>query len=239
MNLAVASARTGQRVVLVDADLRRPMVHTYLETPDHRGLVDVLAGTVELGEALQFSEVGRVDVLVSGPVPTNPNELLGSETMLRTIRQLESDYDLVVIDTPPVLPVADALSIAVHVDAVVIVARLGQTTRDRLRRTKEALANVRANVVGVVPNGAIEREDSAYYYAYRYRSRRQPLDVPYEAYSPSVVAQPKGMRPAHRGNGNGSNGDQPVESAASGRRGKHFARRGRSEAGPETTSPEA
>ena len=239
VNLAVASARTGQKVVLVDADLRRPMVQSYLDSPAHLGLVDVLAGTVELKDALQFSEVGRMDVLVSGPVPTNPNELLGSDTMRRTIRQLEADYDIVIIDTPPVLPVADALSLAVIVDAVVIVARLGQTTRDRLRRTNEALANVHANVVGVVPNGAVEKEDSAYYYAYRYRSRHQPLDVPYEAYSPKVNPQPKGMRPADRSNGKSHDNGNVVDTEASvGRRGKHFARRGRSETDTETAPPE-
>lgn len=239
VNLAVASARTGQKVVLVDADLRRPMVQSYLDSPAHLGLVDVLAGTVELKDALQFSEVGRMDVLVSGPVPTNPNELLGSDTMRRTIRQLEADYDIVIIDTPPVLPVADALSLAVIVDAVVIVARLGQTTRDRLRRTNEALANVHANVVGVVPNGAVEKEDSAYYYAYRYRSRHQPLDVPYEAYSPQVNPQPKGMRPADRSNGKSHDNGNAVDTEASlGRRGKHFARRGRSETDTETAPPE-
>ncbi len=156
----------------------------------HKGLVDVLAGTIELSDALQSSEAGPMDVLVAGPVPTNPSELLGSETMLKTIRQLESSYDFVIIDTPPVLPVTDALLIGVHVNAVVVVARLGQTTRDRIRRTTAALTHVNANMAGVVPNGAIEREDSAYYYAYRYRSRRQPLDIPYAAPDPVVAPHP-------------------------------------------------
>ena len=234
VNLAVASALTGQRVVLVDADLRRPMVHSYLHTPAHRGLVDVLAGNVDLAEAIQSTEIGPMDVLVSGPVPTNPNELLGSESMLRTLRQLEADYDAVIIDTPPVLPVADALVISVHVDAVVIVARLGQTTHDRLRRTKQELAHVGAHVVGVVPNGAIEREDSAYYYAYRYRSRDQPRDVPYGAYAPEIEPHPQGLRPSHRENGSDDDGGSLVQNGANpGRRGKPFARRGRS--GPDST----
>jgi capsular exopolysaccharide synthesis family protein len=203
VNVALASARTGQRVVLVDADLRRPMVHTFLDIPHDKGLVDVLAGTVELSDALQHVRRGPMDVLVSGPVPTNPNELLGSESMLSLIKELESRYDLVLFDTPPVLPVSDALLLAVHVDAVVVVARLGQTTRDRIRRTTTALEHVNADILGVVPNGAVEREDSAYYYAYRYRSKRGPRDIPYRALDPAVEAQPNGMRPAVRTNGKG------------------------------------
>jgi capsular exopolysaccharide synthesis family protein len=201
VNLAITSARTGQRVVLVDADLRRPMVHTFLDLPEHKGLVDVLAGTTELSDALQFSEAGPMDVLVAGPVPTNPSELLGSESMLKTIRQLESSYDFVVIDTPPVLPVTDALLIGVHVSAVVVVARLGQTTRDRIRRTTAALTHVNAHMAGVIPNGAIEREDSAYYYAYRYRSKRQAPDIPYRATEPVVSPDSNGLRPAVMANG--------------------------------------
>ena len=245
MNLALTSARTGQRVVLVDADLRRPMVHTFLDMPEHEGLVNVLAGTIELSDALQSSEIGPMDVLVSGPVPTNPSELLGSETMLKTIRELENSYDIVIIDTPPVLPVTDALLISVHVDAVVVVARLGQTTRDRIRRTTAALAQVNARVAGVVPNGAIEREDSAYYYAYRYRSKQQP-PVAHQFPDPVVAPHPNDLRLASWANGNGKAHDpssEPdgtlgesegalVENAASEPRGKH-ARRDL----PETATP--
>ena len=230
VNLAITSARTGQRVALVDADLRRPMVHTFLDTPEHKGLVDVLAGTIELSDALQPSEAGPMDVLVAGPVPTNPSELLGSETMLKTIRHLESSYDLVIIDSPPVLPVTDALLIGVHVDAVVVVARLGQTTRDRIRRTIAALTNVNANMAGVVPNGAVEREDSAYYYAYRYRSKRQLSDLPYQARDPLVEPDANNLRPASRTNGKAHGSSKPdgtlVESTAPDSQGKHAAGRG-------------
>jgi len=237
MNLAITSARTGQRVALVDADLRRPMVHTFLHTPEHKGLVDVLAGTTELSDALQPSEAGPMDVLVAGPVPTNPSELLGSETMLKTIRQLENSYDIVFIDSPPVLPVADALLIGVHVDAVVVVARLGQTTRDRVRRTTTALAQVKANVAGVVPNGAIERADSAYSYAYRDRSKRPQPDSRYQAPDPVVASHPNNLHPAFRANGKAHEPSKPdgalVESAAPERVGKHAA----PERGPETDAP--
>jgi succinoglycan biosynthesis transport protein ExoP len=229
VNLAIAGARAGQRVVLVDADLRRPMVHTYLQITDQPGLVDVLAGTTELSDAIRFTEKGHFDVLTSGPVPSNPNELIGSETMLKTIRQLELDYSTVIIDTPPVLPVADALHLSVCVDAVVIVTRLGETTRDRLRRAKEGLVNVHANIVGVVPNGAIQREDSAYSYAYRYRSRKKAPDIPYEPRDPEIEPRPSNLRPAthedqyNRTSSNVAESTQEVpQPGKSTRRGKHI-----------------
>lgn len=195
-NLAIACARSGQKVILVDADLRRPMVHTFLQVSGDKGLVNVLAGTTELSEAIHFVEEGGIHVIVSGPVPTNPSELLGSKRMLDTIRRLEADFDIVIIDTPPVLPVADALLLGVNVDGVVVVTRLGETTRDKLRRTKEGLEKVHANIFGVVPNGAIQREDSAYAYAYRYRSRGKSVSIPYAPRDPQVEPQPDDLVPA-------------------------------------------
>jgi capsular exopolysaccharide synthesis family protein len=242
VNLAIVCASSGQRVVLVDADLRRPMVDNYLETPEHTGLVNVLAGTTVLTDAIQLSEIGQFDVLTSGPIPANPNQLIGSETMANMIGQLEADYDLVIIDTPPVLPVADALNLSVKVDGVVIVTRLGETTRDRLRRTKESLANVHANIIGVVPNSAVQREDSAYSYAYRYRSRGKAPDLPYAPREPEVEPHPDNLRPAGRENDdepqmtNGS-GDQRDQQATSkrNRRGKHVPG-SRSRSDPEVDS---
>jgi len=182
VNLAIASAQAGQRVVLVDADLRRPMVQTYLQLATHPGLVHVLTGTVSLAEALQSADIGSFDVLTAGPMPPNPNELIGSASMRETLRQLKSAYDLVIVDTAPILPVADTLHLSLMVGGVIIVARIGETTRERLRRTKEALERVHANIIGVVPNGVIQREDSAYFYAYTYADRavqkkKQPVST--------------------------------------------------------------
>ena len=132
---------------------------------------------------------------------------------------------------------ADALLIGVNVDAVVIVARLGQTTRDRIRRTTTALNQVQANIVGVVPNGAIEKEDSAYYYAYRYRSWKQPSDSPYASVDPAVAPYPNEPRAAFRANGKSH---EPVsapdgtlvETAASNPHGKHVSGHPSSETDP-------
>jgi receptor protein-tyrosine kinase len=158
------------------------MVQTYLQLATHPGLVHVLTGTVSLAEALQSADIGSFDVLTAGPMPPNPNELIGSASMRETLRQLKSAYDLVIVDTAPILPVADTLHLSLMVGGVIIVARIGETKRERLRRTKEALERVHANIIGVVPNGVIQREDSAYFYAYTYADRavqkkKQPVST--------------------------------------------------------------
>ena len=176
-NLALACARAGQSVVIVDADLRRPMVAEYLDSPDGIGLTSIITGDVSVSEAIHRLRDTGVDVIPSGPIPANPSELLGSHGMEMLLEQLDATYDIVIVDAPPVLPVADALVLAVMVEAVVLVAKVGNTTRDRLTRAKDAVLKVQGNLVGVVPNAVVQREDSAYAYAYRYRSKRGDTDT--------------------------------------------------------------
>ena len=170
-NLALACARTGMSVLLIDADLRRPTVGTYLDLPADIGLTSILVRAATLESARQRFEHTGVDVITSGPIPPNPSELLGSSRMTDLLDEADAKYDVVIVDAPPVLPVADALVLAVFVKAVVLVAKVGDTTRDRLRRSKDAVLKVNGNLVGVVPNAVIQREDSAYAYAYRYKRR--------------------------------------------------------------------
>jgi capsular exopolysaccharide synthesis family protein len=171
-NLALACARTGQRVAIVDADLRRPMVSTYLDVNEPLGLTSVIAGDVSLTQAMTSIDEGRIDVLSSGPIPSNPSELLGSVRMSALLADLAASHDIVIVDAPPVLPVADALVLVGEVDAVVLVTKVGETTRERLKQAAEAVLQVRGNLVGIVPNAVVQREDSAYAYAYRHRARK-------------------------------------------------------------------
>jgi succinoglycan biosynthesis transport protein ExoP len=203
-NLALACARTGQRVALVDADLRRPMVSTYLDITEPLGLTSVIAGEATLAEAMTSIDEGRVDVLGSGPIPSNPSELLGSVRMSAMLEELRATHDIVIVDAPPVLPVADALVLVGEVDAVVLVTKVGETTRERLKQAAEAILQVRGNLVGIVPNAVVQREDSAYAYAYRHRTRttvdsltlytkraRTPeIDVPSEGLADHVADEP-------------------------------------------------
>lgn len=170
-NLALACARTGLRVALVDADLRRPMVAQYLGVDTGLGLTSYLLGMASVTDVLRPYRDSGVDVITSGPIPSNPSELLGSVRMGKLLDQLEAEYETVIIDVPPVLPVADGLVVGSLVRGVILVARVGDTTRDRLRRSKDAVLRVNQNLLGVVPNHVIQREDSAYAYAYRARSK--------------------------------------------------------------------
>lgn len=200
-NLSLACARTGQSVVLVDGDLRRPMVSEYLDRDIEVGLTNVLAGTHKLDDVIQHHAGGDIDFIASGPIPANPSELLGSTRMQSIMDDLRRHYDVVIIDAPPVLPVADALVLAVYVDGVVLVAKVGDTTRDRLRRAKDALLRVNANLVGVVPNAVVQREDSAYAYAYRYRSRGEGDALTLytkSARKPEFEVDPSELQPAPR-----------------------------------------
>lgn len=172
-NLAVIASHAGKEVVVVDADLRRPTLANLFQVRESPGLTDVLSGRVDLDEVLQSFDGERLTILPSGALPRSPSELLGSTAMLEVIKRLEQRFDLVIIDTAPVLPVTDALVIAVNVGGVVIVARLAETTRSSLRRTVSLIKNINARVLGVVANGAIEEEDKRYGYGYGYLSDRK------------------------------------------------------------------
>lgn len=150
--LAQALAEDGQRVLLVDADLRRPKIADYLSIEGSVGLVDVLAGSVPLGLAAQRLEAGRLSVLPSGTIPPNPTELLGSHAMADLMARLRDEYDLVLIDAPPILPVADALIAGAKSDGVVLVVRHGKTTRNHARESIAALERVEARLLGTVFN---------------------------------------------------------------------------------------
>lgn len=167
VNLAVALARAGQRVVLVDCDLRQPRVHEDFVLDGDVGFTSVLLGSTSIDEALQFvADEDRLAILTSGRTPPNPSELLSGRRAAEVFNALEALADIVLIDSPPVLPVTDAVVIAGRVDATLLVAMAGKTTRHALSRAREVLANIDAPVVGVVLN-AISSEDS-YGYGYRY-----------------------------------------------------------------------
>ena len=148
------------------------MVGENLDLDSSRGLTSVLTGDLSFRDAVQRFQDTSVDVITSGPIPANPSELLGSNVMAGLLQELRANYDVILVDAPPVLPVVDGLVVAVLVDAVVLVANVGETTRDRLKRSRDAVLRVSGNLVGVVPNNVVQREDSAYAYAYRYKSRK-------------------------------------------------------------------
>jgi succinoglycan biosynthesis transport protein ExoP len=151
-NLALVVAESNRRVLLLEADLRRPRITEYLGMERSVGLTNVLAGQVALDDALQvWGERGLV-VLPSGSLPPNPSELLGSESMARVIQQLRDRFDTIIIDTPPLLPVTDAAVAARLADGVLLVVRHGKTTRAQVTNAARLLEPVGARLIGTVLN---------------------------------------------------------------------------------------
>jgi capsular exopolysaccharide synthesis family protein len=167
-NLAIALAQTGQRVLLVDGDLRRPKVASVLGLERSVGLTTVLVGRSELQDSIQKHSGSGIYLLASGPIPPNPTEVLQSHAAQSLFDRLNQMFDMVIIDAPPLLPVSDAAIMARDVDGAILVVRHGKTTKDQLRQARLRLDQVDANLFGVTVNMAPRRGKGAYGYAYGY-----------------------------------------------------------------------
>lgn len=171
-NLAIALAEGGERVVLVEGDMRRPKVTEYLNMEGSVGLTTVLVGRVGLEYAVQPSPVAGLDVLTSGKIPPNPAELIKSNAMADTVKTLREQYDYVLIDATPLLPVTDAALMSSLADGALLVVRHGKTTVDQVRLAVDRLGAVDARPVGVIlnmtPKNGRGRGGYGYSYGYSY-----------------------------------------------------------------------
>ncbi len=172
-NLALVIAQSGKRVLLMDADFRRPMIHRVLELSSEVGLSTVLVGQAALSEAVQKPEnngsvIEGLDVLVAGPKPPNPAELLDSAGLAKLLEQAREEYDRVILDTPPVLFVADASIVGARSDGVIMVVKAAKNTRSLARRAKEQLEGVNARVLGGILNDVRISRLGYYYSDYYY-----------------------------------------------------------------------
>jgi succinoglycan biosynthesis transport protein ExoP len=171
INCAVVLAQKGVRVLLIDADLRRPSIHKTLGMGPRSGLSNVLTGSATLESAITRSSIlPNLDVLPAGTPPPNPAELLASTNMRDVLQELRGRYDHVVVDTPPTLSVTDAVVLSPRADAIVLVIRSGQTTKQALRRSRDILMQVNAKVSGVLLN-AVDLSSPDYYYYYEYQGK--------------------------------------------------------------------
>jgi capsular exopolysaccharide synthesis family protein len=161
-NLAIALSLSGERVILVDADLRRPGLARALGIESSVGLTSLVLGTARPADVLQ-SYAQNLLVVASGPLPPNPSEILGSQLMNNILNDFGRMADIVIIDAPPVLPVADAVALSAQVDATVLVLRHSATRRSGVAATRRRLDAVGANVVGYVLNAVPRRETREYY----------------------------------------------------------------------------
>jgi capsular exopolysaccharide synthesis family protein len=162
-NLALAVAQSGRNVIAVDGDLRLPALHRIFDLSNEVGLSSVLKQEATLDEAVQESKTPGVQVLTSGPLPPNPAELIDSPRMAALIEQLAQQFDMVLLDTPSLLAVTDAVVLAEAVDGVVLVVGRAQARREAVRAARQRLADVKARSIGVVVNRA-EKNGSSHYY---------------------------------------------------------------------------
>ena len=170
-NVAVVWAQTGQRVLLIDADLRRPTLHTTFNKSNQEGLTTILtSGTnsIDLRQIVQPSGIENLDILTSGPVPPNPAELLNSQRMKTLIESVKSVYDMVIVDVPPMLEVTDTQVLSHYLDAIVLVVKQGQTQKLAVKRAVELLNLAHANLLGYVMNDVNTDGDAGYGYGYGY-----------------------------------------------------------------------
>ena len=149
-NLGIALASAGHRVLVIEADLRRPKLADLLGLDRSIGLTSILSGRLSIAQTVQHWAGGGVDVLASGPLPPNPSELLASQQMSRLLTALRSEYDTVLLDTPPLLPVTDAAAVAPATDGVILVCRFKTTSRDQVAAAVEALPPGAAPLLGTV-----------------------------------------------------------------------------------------
>jgi capsular exopolysaccharide synthesis family protein len=162
VHLALALAAADRHVVVVEGDLRQPTVVDHFPGEGATGLTDVLVGHATIDDALQPTAIDRVTVLLSGQLPPNPSELLGTDAMVHVLATLRERFDIVLVNTPPLVPVTDAAVVAAHADGVLMVVRAGRTTRQQATQAVRSIHAVGARLLGTVLNMEAGRRGSAY-----------------------------------------------------------------------------
>ena len=167
-NFGVVMAQTGSRVCLIDSDLRRPSLHRIFGLGNSRGLTTALLEGVPFTEIAQPTNVPGLAVVTSGPLPPNPAELVGSNRMRESLEVAVAGYDMILLDSPPVVSVTDAVALATFADGVVMVVQTGKVPHEVIRRATSQILAVKGRILGVVMNGVNLKRDGYYYDYYRY-----------------------------------------------------------------------
>lgn len=168
-NLAITMAQANKKILLIDADLRKPKIHEYFGLNNSTGLTNVLVINKYLEDVVKKSTVAGLDILTSGPKPPNPSEILGSNSMKELLDEVKRKYDVILLDSPPVGLVTDPAILSAIVDGTILVVNFGKTSIQEAQRSKQLLENVNANILGVVLN-KISGKGNGCYNHYYYQS---------------------------------------------------------------------
>lgn len=170
-NMAITFAENGKRVLLIDADLRRPTVSKKFKLPNSMGIVNVILNHDLFQETVHKDVVTGLDIITSGVIPPNPSELLGSKKFQKLMEEMKGMYDTIILDSPPLLAVTDAQVLTTISDGTIIVAQHGVTKKEEILQAKDLLEKVKGNILGVVLS-QIPPEDNGYYYYYSYEDKK-------------------------------------------------------------------
>ncbi|MBJ6359782.1 CpsD/CapB family tyrosine-protein kinase [Paenibacillus sp. GCM10012307] len=165
-NMAVTYAQSSKRVLLIDADMRKPTQHHIFNVSNREGLTSVLSNQKDLNDVIVSTSVPNLNMIPAGPVPPNPSEMLASARMDILLKKTKEFYDIIVIDTPPIMLVTDAQIVAAKSDGVVLVIDSGNVKKDAALKAKANLEHVKARVLGVVLNNINRKNAEGYYYYY-------------------------------------------------------------------------
>ncbi|WP_202809049.1 polysaccharide biosynthesis tyrosine autokinase [Staphylococcus equorum] len=165
-NVAITYAQAGYKTLLIDGDMRKPTQHYIFNTDNMDGFSNLIINKTDYNKAIHKTDIVNLDLLTSGPIPPNPSELIGSEKSLEVFDYLRSEYDFIIIDTPPVNTVTDAQLFAEIAKYVVYVVDVQKNDRNAVKKGKKLIEKAGAKILGVVLNKAPEDKSSSYYYYY-------------------------------------------------------------------------
>jgi capsular exopolysaccharide synthesis family protein len=168
-NLAITVAQMGSKTLLLDSDLRRPAIHNFFKLDRNYGLTNYLIGTMSFDEVIKKSDINNLDIVTCGDIPPNPSEMLASRAMRNFLEEAKKRYDMIILDSPPVIAVTDAAILSTRVDGVIMVVASGFVNRREVQRAINLLRNVNARILGVLLNGLdIKKIYGSYYYYFHY-----------------------------------------------------------------------
>jgi capsular exopolysaccharide synthesis family protein len=168
-NLAITIAQMGSKTLLLDSDLRRPSIHNFFKLDRSYGLTNYLIGTMTFDEIVKKSDINNLDIVTCGDIPPNPSEMLASRAMRTFLEEAKNRYDMVILDSPPIIAVTDAAILSTRVDGVIMVVASGFVNRREVQRAITLLRNVNARILGVLLNGLdIKKIYGSYYYYFHY-----------------------------------------------------------------------